>query len=261
MNPVCHQLKSAFARKFYLICPFFGILMFALESVAHAAVVQTMPLKVSSAKGVGLELLHGSDLGIQFTNRLSFDHSSTNQMLLNGSGVALGDVDGDGWCDIYFCGLDGLNALYKNLGDWKFRDITAEAGVECPNVYATGALFADLDGDGDLDLLVNTLGSGTLVFINDGKGHFKDETLRWNLNPGKGGMSSAMADFDGDGFLDLYITNYRVQALMDMPNTQFKVLRHDSNLVVTMVNGRSVKGTDLEGRFEVRADGTHQGKW
>ena len=52
----------------------------------------------------------------------------TNQLLFGGAGVALGDVDGDGWCDIYFCGQDSPNVLYRNLGGWKFEDITAAAG-------------------------------------------------------------------------------------------------------------------------------------
>src|SRR5213078_3935216 len=90
-----------------------------------------------------------------------------------GSGVALGDVDGDGWCDIYFARLDGPNVLYRNLGNWKFEDITAAAGVGCPEQYSTGVAFADVDGDGDLDLLVNSIGGGTRLFLNDGKGRFQ----------------------------------------------------------------------------------------
>src|SRR5436190_22300512 len=97
----------------------------------------------------GFSLLDNSSTGILFTNWLSEDRHLTNQILLNGSGVAAGDVDGDGWCDLYFCALDGPNALFRNLGNWKFQDVTTEAGVACPNLDATGAAFADLDGDGD----------------------------------------------------------------------------------------------------------------
>jgi hypothetical protein len=78
--------------------------------------------------------------------------------LLNGSGVALGDVDGDGLCDLYFCGLDGPNALYRNLGGWRFTNITASAGVACEGQASTGAVLVDIDGDGDLDLFVNGVG-------------------------------------------------------------------------------------------------------
>ena len=86
--------------------------------------------------------------------------------------MAAGDVDGDGWVDLYFCGLDGPNKLYRNLGNWQFEDITSLAGVACPDLDATGTALADLDGDGDLDLIVNSIGGGTRVFLNDGKGHF-----------------------------------------------------------------------------------------
>ena len=55
------------------------------------------------------------------------------------AGGAVCDVDGDGWCDIYLCGLDSPNALYRNLGGWKFEDITARAGVACAGQDSTAA--------------------------------------------------------------------------------------------------------------------------
>src|ERR1043166_592366 len=79
----------------------------------------------------GFTAMAQAQTGILFSNRLSLDRACTNSILANGSGVALGDVDGDGWCDIYFASLDGRNALYRNLGNWKFEDITRAAGVEC----------------------------------------------------------------------------------------------------------------------------------
>src|SRR2546423_13634241 len=175
-------------------------------------------LPVAGAGKTGFTLLPPSSTGILVTNRMSVERYLTNSMLLNGSGVAAGDVDGDGWCDLYFCGLDGPNVLYRNLGNGKFKDITAESGVACRDLDATGAVFADLDGDGDLDLIVNSTGGGTHVFLNDGTGHFQ---LSAKLNLGKAGTSLAVADVDGDGFLDVYIANYRTTMLVDMPQTNF----------------------------------------
>src|SRR5207302_1463030 len=114
--------------------------------------------------------------GIDFTNRLAELHSLTNHILLNGSGVAAGDVDGDGLCDLFFCGIGGGSALYRNLGDWKFQDITKEAGLNLSSLDATGAVLADVDGDGDLDLLVSSIRGGVHLFLNDGGGHFHDAT-------------------------------------------------------------------------------------
>src|SRR5687767_715208 len=121
---------------------------------------------------VGFTLIGPSQTGITFSNRISDASIARNRIFEIGAGVALGDVDGDGWCDIYFCGSERDNVLYRNLGDWKFEDITAAAGVACPNQYSTGCVFADIDGDGDLDLLVTGIGKGTRAFMNDGKGRF-----------------------------------------------------------------------------------------
>ena len=70
--------------------------------------------------------------------------------------------------------MEKPNALYRNLGNWKFTNVTASAGLSGTNKYCTGATFADVDGDGDLDLLVNSLGGGTQLFLNDGKGRWTE---------------------------------------------------------------------------------------
>jgi hypothetical protein len=205
-------------------------------------------LSVPAAGKPGFSLLPSSSTGIGFTNVLPLARNLTNQVLLNGSGLAAGDVDGDGLCDLYFAALDRPNALYRNLGDWKFQDIAGEAGVACAGLTSSGAALVDLDGDDDLDLIVNTVGHGTHVYVNDSKGRFTELTV---LNPGKAGMSLALGDLDGDGFLDLYVTNYRTQALMDMPNTVFNFKLVNGQRVISRVNGRSVTEADLVGRYRV----------
>src|SRR5262249_24553359 len=128
-------------------------------------------------------------------------------------------------------------------------DITESAGVGCPGLRSTGAALADLDGDGDLDLIVNTAGNGTLIFFNDGHGRFT--RLPSVLNPQRGGKSIALADVDGDGWLDLYLVNYRLSALMDMLDARFTFKVVDGKQRVATFNGRSTSDPYLVGRFQV----------
>src|SRR5205814_1735645 len=158
---------------------------------------------------------------------------------------------GDGLCDIYFCRLEGPNVLYRNLGNWKFEDVTDRAGVACPDQYSTGAVFADVDGDGDLDLLVNSIGGGTRLFLNDGKGHFQEATDR-GLQRNYGATTMALADVDGNGTLDLYVANNNSPtALGDEPNTRFTLQAVAGKPAVMAVNGKPVAGSDLTGRYQV----------
>jgi enediyne biosynthesis protein E4 len=164
----------------------------------------------------GFTLLDPAFTGVSFSNRLSLTTVAQNRLTEIGSGVALGDIDGDGWVDIYFCRLEGGNVLYRNLGGWKFEDITAQAGVACQGQLSTGCAFADVNGDGRLDLLVNSLGGGTRIFLNLGSGRFQ-EVVEGGPFRRLGATSMALADVDGDGDLDLYVTNYRTDTFHDHP--------------------------------------------
>jgi len=168
-----------------------------------------------ASNGVGFRKLDSDQTGITFENHLSKNQIVKNRNLLNGSGVSAGDVDGDGLVDLYFAQLDGPNKLYKNLGGFRFRDITKQAGLAHQGYLSTGVTFADVDGDGDLDLLVTSLAQGNVIYLNDGKGDF---TLDNNsgLEGRKGSMTMALADIDGDGDLDLYIANYKEEAVRDL---------------------------------------------
>ncbi len=174
--------------------------------------VRSLPLAPSASGRPGFTRLPAAVTGVAFTNRLSELLALNNQILENGAGVALGDVDGDGRCDIYLCGAESHNRLYRNLGDWKFEDITVSAGVACEGQLSTGAVWADVDGDGDLDLLVNGVGVGTRLFLNDGKGRFT-ESLKSGLRRSGAATSMGLADLDGDGDLDLYVCHYRTTSV------------------------------------------------
>src|SRR6266699_2510430 len=173
-------------------------------------------LSVPRGGRAGFADLAPSRTGIRFTNTITLDSALWNRHLAQGGGVALGDVDGDGRPDIYLTSNQGSNALYRNLGDWRFEDITTSAGVAMTGRHSTGAVFADVDGDGDLDLLVSTLGAGVALFINDGHGVFTERTVQAGLGAPSGSMTMTLTDVDGDGHLDLYVANYKTRSAMDI---------------------------------------------
>src|SRR5688500_16966836 len=74
-------------------------------------------LDVPAGDRAGFTLLAPAQTGIHFTNQLSYARSQANQVLLNGAGLAAGDFNGDGLCDLYFCNLEGANALFRNKGN------------------------------------------------------------------------------------------------------------------------------------------------
>jgi hypothetical protein len=164
-------------------------------------------LGVPTAGRTGFTLMAPAETGLAFTNVLLPESEAQNQNLLNGSGLALGDYDADGWCDVFLCNLNGTSSLYRNRGGWRFEDVTALAGLANTNWLARGAAFADVDGDGDLDLLVTYSGKGTRMFWNDGRGRFRDAGAA-ELAAQTGSTSLALGDLDGDRDLDLYVANY-----------------------------------------------------
>src|SRR5262249_1927210 len=148
-------------------------------------------------------------------------------------GCAVGDFDNDGHDDLFVTGLD-QTVLYRNRGDGTFEDVTARAGVSSSR-WTTAAGFADLDGDGDLELMVVTYveadpahfrecrdQAGRLIhcepglfpaqfdhlFRNNGDGTFTDVSREAGIEVADGkGLGLAIADFDGDHRLDLFVAN------------------------------------------------------
>jgi hypothetical protein len=134
-----------------------------------------------------------------------------------GSGVAIFDADGDGRPDLYFVDSGevprpgeearaGRNRLYRNLGGFRFEDVTDRAGV-AGRGFGMGAAVGDYDGDGHLDLYVTAFGANTL-YRNLGDGRFEDVTERAGAGDLRWSTGAAFLDFDGDGHLDLFIQNY-----------------------------------------------------
>jgi hypothetical protein len=149
-----------------------------------------------------------------------FGGESPDRFLIEtmGGGVAFLDFDGDGLQDIFF--VNGgetpqgksptpvRNALYRNLGNGKFEEVAAKAGVDRQGFYGMGVAVGDFDNDGYPDIFITGFPSSAL-FHNNGNGTFTEVTDKAGVrNGGRWAASAAWLDYDRDGYLDLVITNY-----------------------------------------------------
>ena len=133
-----------------------------------------------------------------------------------GSGIALFDYDGDGALDIYVVNafeltearerIEHRNALFRNLGGWRFEDVSAAAGADRA-AWGNGVCVGDIDDDGRLDLYVTNFGPNVL-FRNSGDGTFTEVARRAGVQAGGWSTGCTFFDADGDGHLDLYVTRY-----------------------------------------------------
>ncbi|MFO1500127.1 MAG: VCBS repeat-containing protein [Verrucomicrobiota bacterium] len=128
----------------------------------------------------------------------------------HGSAVAVADVDGDGLTDVFFVNQLGGNRLYRNLGQGRFADITASAGVALTSRVCVAASFADVDNDGRPDLFVTTVRMGNAFFKNMGGGRFQDTTKEAGLDYVGHSSGAVFFDFNRDGWVDLFLANVGV---------------------------------------------------
>ncbi len=217
--------------------------------------VRWKPLTVAPSGKSGFTLLAPPTTGLTFTNALEESRQLTQHLLLGGSGVTAGDFDGDGHTDLFFAGLGGGSSFWRNLGAFRFTNVTAQVfGNPSPlaTLDATGCAAADLNSDGFPDLVVNSHGQGTHVFLSRGPARFQALPP---LNAGRGGRSLAIADVDGDGWLDLYLVNHRVVASPDLSALRATFRTVDGRAEVATVDGRPTTAPDLTNRFAVNARG------
>ncbi|MBL8738091.1 MAG: CRTAC1 family protein, partial [Planctomycetes bacterium] len=172
--------------------------------------ITTAPLRARAAVEAGprFRRVAPEQSGLVFTNELQ--KANTYTYLTNGAGLAVGDYDGDGLCDAYLVSQDGPNKLFRQVAPLRFEDVTARAGnVDGGSAWGTGATFADVDGDGDLDLYVCNLEAKNLLYENQGDGTFRENGKARGLDVAAASMMAAFADFDRDGKLDLYLLQNR----------------------------------------------------
>ena len=172
-------------------------------------------LRVVTGGRTHFDALTSRRTGLTHRNDVSDVHALANRNLLIGAGVAVGDIDGDGLPDVFLCSVERPAALYHNDGDFHFTDVTASSGLHLESLATLSAAFADVNGDGALDLVVGTLGGPLKLWLGDGHGHFTDATEGSGLVGGYAVTGLTLADVDGDGDLDLYAATYKTRNALD----------------------------------------------
>lgn len=193
------------ASFFFIAC---AVLMFTFSSCTRGK----QPL---------FALQSSEDTGITFNNRIVETDSFnilTEEYIFNGGGVAVGDFDNDGKPDLFFSGNQVANKLYLNQGDFKFKDVSEEAGIEARDRWNTGIAIVDINNDNWLDIYVCSAilpameQRANMLFVNQGLNenglpHFKEMAGKYGIDNRQNSMAATFFDYDNDGYLDLYVLN------------------------------------------------------
>lgn len=129
----------------------------------------------------------------------------------NGSGVAVGDLTGNGLPDIFLTGNMTSNRLYENKGNYEFVDITDQAGLNSEGYWSTGASIADINGNGLLDIFVTLSGEPSgeerhnRLYINNGDGTFTESAKEWGVADDNLSTHAVFFDYNSDDLLDMYL--------------------------------------------------------
>ncbi|WP_228714650.1 FG-GAP-like repeat-containing protein [Posidoniimonas corsicana] len=166
----------------------------------------------SVGESEGFTLLSPADTGVSFINEVDAGHP-LKRLYHSGfvcGGVSIGDVDGDGTPDLFLTSGPGQNRLYRQSGPFRFEDITEESRVSGGDSWGAGAAMADIDNDGDLDIYVCNYDSPNQLFLNNGRGRFREAADEYGLGIVDASMTPAFCDYDRDGDLDLYVLTNRL---------------------------------------------------
>ena len=153
-----------------------------------------------------------------------------------GTGVAIGDYDGDGRPDIFVVSKTAGCRLFRNLGGYRFEDVTQKAGVGAtPGVWNLGATFVDINNDGLLDIYVCRFNAPNLLYVNQGDGTFREMAHAYGLDIKDSSVMAAFGDYDHDGWLDVYITTNLLSQSAHPAGQRGRLLHNNRNGTFTDV--------------------------
>jgi hypothetical protein len=197
-----------------------GLLALALFSGCGRGPARSPPDEITSAplpvadspSQTRFERLDAEETGIDFVHHWTPPKAYAHELPYPsvGGGVCVGDYDEDGRPDLCLTRPFGGCRLYRNLGEWRFEDVTTAAGLEDESFWGQGAAFADLDNDGDLDLFVCGFDCPNRLYLNQGDGTFVEGAEAAGLAFRGASIMMAFADYDLDGDLDGYLVTYRI---------------------------------------------------
>ena len=194
----------------------------------------------------------GPVAGINFLNQ--YYPAFINQPLKFGmlrygpAGITAADYDRDGFCDLFI--PDGVESkLFRNLGNGQFEDVTSKTGLSGLDGVSVG-LFADYDNDGDQDFFVSRTFLPNQLFENRGDGTFVDVTKKAGIDPDNCTTVASWADYNNDGFLDLYVGRY-LEPREHIPTTFYARNGYPNQLYKNNGNGTFTNVTQEAGVGEI----------
>ncbi len=161
-----------------------------------------------------------------------------------GTGLAIGDYDNDGRPDLFVASKTEGCRLFRNLGDWKFEDVSERAGLrhtarDGAEPWQQGATFVDVNNDGLLDIYVCRFNAPNLLFMNQGDGTFKEEAAARGLAVVDASGMGAFCDYDRDGWLDVYISTNMLDAARHPDGQRGYLFHNNGNGTFTNVTDRA----------------------
>ena len=222
-------MNAFYTKNWSRYIPIFIIIFFV--SCQPSQEEQTMKTETEQNSSESLlELISTNESGLDFNNEITETNSInyvSDEYIYNGAGVAIVDINNDGLSDIFFTGNQVENKLYLNKGNLQFEDISKKAGIQIEG-WSNGVSIVDINHDGWMDIYVcrggtlekNPKNRANLLFINNKNETFSEVGVQYGIADEGFSLGAAFFDYDKDGDLDLYTTNYPTLFRASMQDVQ-----------------------------------------